>query len=354
MGNDHLDAQTSARLFRRAQAIKGGREALAQFLGVHPQDLARWTAGKAFPPQEIFDRVLEIILDAYASIGDKPPTVANVPRGRETQPSAKPRALVADSPEAFQVISAALGDEFDLVAVHTVDEALDILQGSAVMTGRAVDVIIAGLHLEHSQMLSFLQCVKAYPPTRNVPFICCRALPTQLSYGGGLAAMREACEALGALAYIDITEQGKRAKKEAAAVEFREAVRAAARLPRHAKNLRVLVVDDSADSAHTLSVLLRLLGYEVQKAESGSDALRTGADFLPDVIILDIAMPGMSGYAAAERIRTTSWGKHAVLVAITGYSSPEDIAKARQAGFDHHFAKPVTLEQMLEVFRRRA
>lgn len=261
--------------------------------------------------------------------------------------------MVADSPEGFLAISAILGDEFDLVPVHTVTEALDILQGSAVMNGRAVDVIIAGQHFESSQMVHFLQCVKAYKPTSHVPFICCGALPTQLSYGGGLAAMREACEALGALAYIDISEEGKGPGKEAVAVEFREAIRAATRVPKHSKNLRVLVVDDSRDSAHTLSALLRLLGYDVQKAESGSEGLRVGAEFLPDVIILDIAMPAMSGYAVAQLIRGASWGRHPTLVAITGYSSPEHEEKAKKVGFDYYFPKPVTLDQILGVFRKR-
>src|SRR2546425_10330103 len=123
MGNDHLDAQTSARLLKRAQAIKGGREPLAESLGVHPHDLALWTAGKAFPPQAIFDKVLEIILDAHDDAVGKSPTAGDAKdkqRGEQLPASTKPRALVADSAESFAVLSRILGDELDLVPVHTV------------------------------------------------------------------------------------------------------------------------------------------------------------------------------------------------------------------------------------------
>ena len=354
MGNDHLDAQTSARLLKRAQSIKGGRERLAEILGVHPHDLALWTAGKAFPPQAIFDKVLEIILDAHddASPARKPAPVRDAkdqPRGEQLPAPAKSRALVADSPESFAVISRILGDELDLVAVHTVTEAVDILQGSTVVKGRSVDVIICGQQFEGSQMLHFLEVVKAYKPTSRTPFICCRALPTRIS-DGGLAAMREACEALGALAYIDLTERERKQGVEAASVEFRAAVRAAVHLPKDTQGLRVLVADDNADAAHMLTVLLRMAGHHVQKASSGADALRIAEEFRPRVVVLDIGMPGMSGYAVAERIRAAPWGKRLTLIALTGRGATEDAARAVRAGFDHHFVKPVELQRILEVF----
>jgi CheY-like chemotaxis protein len=356
VGNDHLDAQTSARLLKRAQAIRGGRERLAETLGVHPHDLALWTAGKAFPPQAIFDKVLEIILDAHdeaQSGGHSTPhstrSAAPAPRATDTQGSTKPRALVADSEESFAVISKILGDELDLVAVHTVTEAVDLLQGSAMVKGRGFDVILCGQHFEGSQMLSFLEVVKAYKLTSRIPFICCRALPTRISEGG-LAAMREACEALGALAYIDLPDREKTRGAEAASVEFRAAVRAAVRLPSSAQSLRVLVADDNADAAHTLTVLLRMAGHQVQKAASGAEALRIAEELRPSVIILDIGMPGMSGYAVAEKIRAATWGKSATLIALTGRGAAEDLERARDAGFDRHFVKPVEFQQLLEAF----
>jgi CheY-like chemotaxis protein len=359
VGNDHLDAQTSARLLKRAQAIQGGRERLAEILGVHPHDLALWTAGKAFPPQAIFDKVLEIILDAHdeaqsaaQSAGSSAPAAREKEAKRDApaqEPVRKPRALVADSEESFAVISRILAGEVDLIPVHTVTEAVDLLQGSAMVKGRGFDVIVCGQHFEGSQMLRFLEVVKAYKPTSRTPFICCRALPTRISEGG-LAAMREACEALGALAYIDLPDRERKQGVEAASVEFRAAVRAAVHLPKDAQTLRVLVADDNADAAHTLTVLLRMAGHHVQKAGSGADALRIAEEFRPSVIVLDIGMPGMSGYVVAEKIRAAAWGKSVTLIALTGRGAAEDMARAREAGFDRHFAKPVELQQLLEAF----
>src|SRR5260221_415754 len=177
VGNDQLDAQTSARLLKRALVIKGTREKLAEALGVHPHDLALWLAGKAFPPQAIFEGVLEIILDEKKS------------------------------------------------AAHA-------------------------------------------------------ALP----------------------------DREHRAGAEKAAVEFRDAVRAAVQMKSAEHGLRILVVDDNADAAHTLTALLRMAGHEVQKAASGAEALRVGAQLKPDAAVLDIGMRDMSGYVLAQRIRREPWG----------------------------------------------
>jgi CheY-like chemotaxis protein len=197
-------------------------------------------------------------------------------------------------------------------------------------------------------MLRFLECVKAYKPTSAIPFICCRATPTHLR-DSALAAMREACEVLGAVAYIDLPERARDAGAEGAAIEFRDAVRSAVRLTAAPEKLRILVVDDNADAAHTLSALLRIAGHETFKAANGAEALQLGAQAKPDVALLDIGMAGMSGYVLAQKIRQEPWGASTTLIAVTGRSSPEDVARAREAGFDHHFAKPVTLERLLEA-----
>jgi len=337
VGDDKLDAQTSARLLKRALAIKGSREKLAEALGVHPHDLALWLAARAFPPEPIFEKVLDIILDEK-----KPPSAA--PRSE----AARKRVLIADSRDGVAVLARILGDEFTLVPVHTLTDGLDLLQNAAVARHQAIDTIVCGQHFEGSQMLRFLECVKQYKATSTIPFVCCRATPTQLS-ATALVAMREACEALGAVAYIDLPERERDAGAERAAVEFRDAIRAAVRLKAAARTLRILVVDDNADSAHTLTALLRIAGHETFKAASGEEALRIGAQAKPQVALLDIGMEGMSGYTLAEKIRAAPWGASTTLIAVTGRAGPEDVARARQAGFDHHFAKPVTLERLLEA-----
>jgi len=339
VGNDHLDAQTSARLLKRALAMKGSRENLAAALGVHLEDLEAWLAAKAFPPEAIFEAVLEIILDANRAAS-----------GAAAVAMRKPRVLIADRADAYATLASIFGDEFALVPAETFTEGLDLLQGSAARR-IGFDAIVCGQHFDGSQMLRFLECVKAYRPTSPIPFVCCRVIETQLG-GSALAAMREACEALGAIAYIDLVGRRHAAGAETAAVEFREAVRAAVRMKLPERPLRILVVDDNADAAHTLAALLRMAGHEVQKAAGGAEALRVGAALKPDAAVLDIGMSGMSGYALAERIKAEPWGAAVTLVAVTGHGLPEDVARARAAGFAHHLTKPVTVERLLEALWR--
>ena len=333
VGDDKLDAQTSARLLKRALAIKGTRENLAAALGVHPHDLALWLAARAFPPEPLFEKVLDIILD------ERQPASAAPGAQRK-------RVLIAESRQGFQTLAAVLGDEFNLVPVHSLNEGLDLVRS------HAIDAIVCGQHFEGSQMLAFLQAVKALPAAAGIPFICCRATPTTLRTTA-LAAMREACEALGAVAYIDLPELERDAGAERAAVEFRDAVRAAVRLKAASQTLRILVVDDNPDAAHTLTALLRIAGHDPYKATSGEEALRLGAAAKPHAAVLDIGLAGMSGYTLAEKIRAAPWGESMTLIAVTGRSSPEDVARAMQAGFDHHFAKPVTLERLLAALALR-
>lgn len=336
MRNDHLDAQTSARLLKRALAIKRSRENLADALGVHPKDLDLWLGGQAFPPESIFESVLEIILDGKNA----------APGGTARALDAKRRVLIADNVEGAAAVARILGEEFALVPVHTLTEGLDLLQNAVAAPRLAIDAIVCGQHFEGSQMLRFLECVKAYKPTMAIPFICCRALASQLGESA-LSAMREACEALGAVAYIDLPELQQRAGAEKAAVEFRDAVRAAVRIKSAERALRILVVDDNADAAHTLTVLLRMVGHDAHKAGSGEEALRVGAQLKPDAAILDIGMSGMSGYELAERIRRASWGERVLLIAVTG----RDVAPG--SAFARHFTKPVAVEQLLEALRAR-
>ena len=339
MGNDRPDAQTATRLLKRALTIKGSRERLADSLDVRPHDLALWLAGKGAPPQAVFERVLEIILD------EKAPAPA-------AQPGPRRRVLIAADPAGYAALALVLGNEFTLVPVYTLNEALDLLQNTAIARHQRVDAIVCSLHFEGSQMLRFLECVKAYRPTQAIPFIGCRALATVLR-DPALSAVREACEALGAIAFIDLPELQDRSGAEKAAVEFREAVRAAVQMKAPARALRVLVVDDNADAAHMLLALLRMAGHEVQKAASGEEALRVGAEFKPHAAVLDIGMHGMSGYALADEIRRAPWGGEVTLIAVTGYSEAEDLARSHAAGFARHLTKPVAIDQLLELLARR-
>lgn len=107
---------------------------------------------------------------------------------------------------------------------------------------------------------------------------------------------------------------------------------------------RILVVDDNADAAQAMATMLGLLGHEVDVAFGGEPALRLAERVRPEVILMDLGMPGMNGYVAAQRIRETGWGRDVLLIALTGWGQQADRAASEQAGFDHHLVKPVELD----------
>ncbi|MGQ0766090.1 MAG: hybrid sensor histidine kinase/response regulator [Gemmatimonadota bacterium] len=112
---------------------------------------------------------------------------------------------------------------------------------------------------------------------------------------------------------------------------------------------RVLVVDDNRDSADSLSMLLSTMGNEVQTGYDGLDAVRLAGEFRPDIALLDIGLPGMSGYEAARAIRGEPWGRNMVLVAVTGWGQESDQRRSKEAGFDHHLVKPVPPAVLIEM-----
>jgi CheY-like chemotaxis protein len=122
-----------------------------------------------------------------------------------------------------------------------------------------------------------------------------------------------------------------------------------------APSRQVLVVDDNRDAAESLAMLLRLLGMEVRVAYSGAEALEILAHYDPEVVLLDIGMPGMDGHEVARRIRGSPRCRHTTLIALTGWGQDEDRQRSRTAGFDHHLVKPAdvrTLHALLSAATR--
>jgi PAS domain S-box-containing protein len=118
---------------------------------------------------------------------------------------------------------------------------------------------------------------------------------------------------------------------------------------------RLLVVDDNMDAAVSLAMLLRLNGHEVRIAHDGPSALDVISEYVPDVIFLDIGMPGMDGYEVARRIRKKPGMENRVLVALTGWGQQEDRRRTKEAGFDHHLVKPAeptVVEELLVRLRK--
>ena len=112
---------------------------------------------------------------------------------------------------------------------------------------------------------------------------------------------------------------------------------------------RILVVDDLAASADTLKTLLEMEGFEVRTANEGAGALRIAEEFRPEVVLLDIGLPGMNGFEVANRIRSLPCCSEALLIALTGYGEAESRARSAHAGFDFHMVKPADVNLLLTM-----
>ena len=117
---------------------------------------------------------------------------------------------------------------------------------------------------------------------------------------------------------------------------------------------RLLVVDDNVDAADSLAMLLRMLGHEVRVAHDGPAALEVVRGYLPQMVFLDIGMPGMNGHEVARRMRQLPGLANVWLAALTGWGQQEDRRRSAEAGFDHHLVKPVeskVIEELLASLR---
>ena len=115
-------------------------------------------------------------------------------------------------------------------------------------------------------------------------------------------------------------------------------------LAEHSRPVRVLVVDDSPETVESTALLLKLDGHEVATATTGPDALILVKAFRPELALLDIVMPGLNGYAVAQRIQDLSLPRKPYLVAVTGHAEQHTKHRSAEAGFDLHFKKPVQAE----------
>ena len=121
------------------------------------------------------------------------------------------------------------------------------------------------------------------------------------------------------------------------------------RVPVKTLSRRILIIDDNADASEALAMLLAGEGHVVETRLDGPQGLEAATAFRPDIVLLDIGLPGMDGYEVAKKLRGTATTRDTMLIAVTGYGQPGDQLKSAEAGFDHHLVKPVELEALVRL-----
>ena len=118
----------------------------------------------------------------------------------------------------------------------------------------------------------------------------------------------------------------------------------------HAKRrLRVLVVDDLYDTAFLLSLIVKRMGHDVRMAHDGITAVSIAERFLPEVVFLDISMPGKDGYETCRSLRQLPWGRGATIIAVTSHDGKADLDRSALAGFDRHIVKPMEFHTLRSI-----
>ena len=116
-----------------------------------------------------------------------------------------------------------------------------------------------------------------------------------------------------------------------------------------AHTLRVLVVDDNEDAADSLAMMLELMGFETASAHNGTQALLVALNFLPNVVFLDLGMPGMSGFDVARELRIVPGLESVVIAALTAWGDPTIRARTKASGFNAHLQKPAQMDELVQV-----
>ena len=294
-------------------------------------DVARISQDKLAlrPVATTLEAVLEAAIESVA------PLLASTDHALQLQLPDRPLPVTGDPARLSQVFSNLLSN-----AAKYSDAGTQIALGARADGGRVVVSV-----LDHGIGLTPEHVVEIFEPFAQIDTSVERA---RGGLGIGLTLVRRLVEMHGGdvVAHSDGLGQGSRfdvalpLSVSAAVPDAPAAPDAPVASARPGTPRRALVIDDNHDSADTLAMMLELLGHDVRRLYDPRNAVETVAAFAPDVVFLDIGMPGLSGYDVARMLRAGPAGERLVLVAVTGWGQPEDRRRTGEAGFDHHLVKP--------------
>lgn len=113
--------------------------------------------------------------------------------------------------------------------------------------------------------------------------------------------------------------------------------------------VRILIVDDSQDSAMTLGWLVEMMDADYRLAHSGDEAIKTAGEYIPDLVLMDIGLPGMSGYDVCKKMKEMPELSNTIFAAQTGWGEEQHRRASKEAGFDHHLVKPVSIDSLQDL-----
>jgi signal transduction histidine kinase/CheY-like chemotaxis protein len=303
-------------------------------------DVSRISRGKISLRSERVD--LRAVVEA-ASESIKPIVAANNQRLESSLPDG-PLVIRGDVTRIAQVV----GNVLNNAAKYTPEGGQIAVVVSRQPGNARISIRDTGCGIPHDQLSSIFEMFQQVDQTLD------RA---QGGLGIGLTLAKRLVELHGGT--IDAKSEGPGEGSEFIITLPAQTVEAASEPERRPSKLRrdlprrkILVVDDLAESALTLARMLRAMGQEVATAHDGYGALALIREYKPEVVFLDIAMPGMNGYEVARRIRASNDIESPLLIALTGYGQDEDRRRAYEAGFDFHLTKPTSLEQLTSVLSR--